>query len=159
MNNILKNGKHGITVSCLKDDSDLPATVYYLGDEAEKEVSSSIIYAVVNNSGIIYFECTGIYSNYADNGKADEIVTVESALENLIDYYKEVVYLEPVVIKKIELAYVPYVDKAGEKTFLIKPTWIFYIEKECSDGTSLRCCRYVDAVEGERIIESYEELF
>lgn len=101
----------------------------YMDNDLGFQVSGSYVFAVVSQDGIICFECSGIY-DYDNSNKSDIVpISLDTALEQVKNKYKNVILTDPITISKIELKYVPIINTLDPLTLELIPAWVFYAKQ------------------------------
>lgn len=115
----------------------------------------NIIYAsgiriIYNRNGIIELSANQLYDFEQIQQNKVRIISVEQALQSLIKYYDQIMFIDPLEITKINLEYLPTIYTSDRSKYLMKPVWNVTLSLK-EDSTSIVAEHLIDATTGELI--------
>lgn len=92
----------------------------------------SYLTVCVNSKGIQYLSTVMNYEETEQVGEPENIVGLDTVVEQIKEYYKNTIISNALTVKNIEFCYVPRLYETGVASCEMIPAWVVYVESEPS---------------------------
>lgn len=141
------------------DGKPVTSTGYMASDATGLPITGSRIMAVVGVDGLLHFEAQGIYETEQPEKTDPPLISVDQALEQVKEKYKNVILTSPVHIEHIALEYVPQYTDVETPTYKFSPVWVLTTAQAKNEASGKneqfslgdQFPIYIDAVTGKEI--------
>lgn len=127
----------------------------------ERTLYGSTVRVSLSQKGIIELDCSGIYQSQGIAESSAALISVEEAIQNAYEIHNAIISTDKVIIKAIDLEYVPVAYNENYDEVKLIPSWSMTLtyendgsakgEKVAAKSSVVTRMIFINAVTGEEI--------